>query len=294
MEKRAQYPNIPGTRQDEERADTAVDKKYFSLWGKGVAVGASMLLPGLSGGTMAIILGIYDRLIAAISSFFKNPKKNLIFLAVFALGGCVGILVFSKALLYVTEQFEVPMLYLFMGAVLGSIPILVKQTRAKRFSPSCVIYPLIGVALVVAIDLLPSDLLDFGTTMSFGEYLLLAVCGIFLAVALILPGISFSYMLLVLGIYDLTLKAVESLQLLFLLSLGVGVLLGIVLCTRVLDICMSRYPQKTYLVIIGFVLGSLKDVFPGFPAGMEIIYSLLTFAVGLIGIYWLTQKFQTV
>ena len=88
----------------------------------GIIIGAAMLIPGVSGGTTAIILGVYDRLVAAVASFFKDVKKNIIFLAVLAVGGVIGLLGFSKLLLKLVELWEVPMLLLFIGATSGSFP----------------------------------------------------------------------------------------------------------------------------------------------------------------------------
>ncbi len=265
-------------------------KPSVLLWLKGIVIGAAMLLPGLSGGTTAILLGIYDSMVSAVSSFRKAPKKNLIYLATVALGGGVGILLFAKPLLFLTEQWEFPMTYLFMGAVLGGIPILWREGGIQRFSLSCVLYPLLGAALVVTIGYLPQDLFQMDGTLAVVNILLLLAAGIVLAVALVLPGISFSYLLLILGLYRPALAAVESLNFGFLLPLGMGVLAGVLLTTRLLERCMARHPQGTYLVILGFVIGSLKDVFPGVPAGWELLICPLTLAAGFFGVFFATRR----
>lgn len=265
-------------------------KNSIFLWLKGVVIGAAMLLPGLSGGTTAILLGIYDSMITAVSSFRKAPKKNLIFLATVVLGGGVGILVFAKPLLYLTEQWPFPMTYLFMGLVLGGVPVLWREGKIRRFSPGCIVFPLLGAALVIAIGYLPQDLFRLTGSRDFLGMLVLFLVGIALAVALVLPGISFSYMLLIFGLYQQALTAVENLDFGFLLPLALGVVAGILLTTKLLERCMARFPQATYLMILGFVVGSLKDVFPGVPSGWEIPLCLLTLAAGFFGVLFATKK----
>lgn len=90
---------------------------------KGICVGGTMLVPGCSGGSMAMILGIYDRLVSSVSSFMKHKKESLCFLALFCVGGGMGMVLFAKPLLSLMERFEMPMLYFFIGAVLSLIHI---------------------------------------------------------------------------------------------------------------------------------------------------------------------------
>ena len=123
----------------------------------GVVIGAAMLIPGVSGGTTAIILGIYDQLVAAVASFFKDIKKNFLFLIVIALGGVAGILLFSKLLLRLISLWEVPMLFLFIGATSGSFPLLVRKSR-EGFRLSSILFLLLGFALVVGISYLAVSL----------------------------------------------------------------------------------------------------------------------------------------
>ena len=98
--------------------------------------------------------------------------------------------------------------------------------------------------------------------------------------ALVLPGISVSYLLLVMGLYDKVILAVSQLYLPLLLPLGFGAVLGVVLTTRLLETAMKRYPRATYLTILGFLLGSAASVFPGIPSGAELIVCPLLFLAG--------------
>lgn len=229
-----------------------------------------MLIPGVSGGTMAIILGIYDELISAVSNILKRFKYSFLFILQVSVGGIVGILLFSKFILDLIEAYELPMMYLFMGAMLGSIPSLYKKGKIGQFRTLNILWILIGAGFVYALNFLPKG--SFTVVPSdFKSYAMLFLCGIIIAVALILPGISTSHILLILGMYEAVWGAVSSLNYVYLLPIFLGALAGIMLSTKILDKAMTRFPRQTYLLIIGFVLASIIDIFPGLPSGLGIV-----------------------
>ncbi len=248
---------------------------------KGLFVGASMMLPGVSGGTMAILLGIYDALIHAISTFRSDIKKNAIFLGEFVAGALVGIALLSKGILYVVETYEMPMMFLFLGAIIGSLPTLIQKAgKQGKIKPVHWLFAVIGFALVMGLARLPEGLFVFSQTFSLFHFVMLLIAGFIIAVALVLPGISASYMLLVLGMYDLTLRAINEVNVLFLLPLVIGVLAGTFMTTGVLERAMQKKPGPTYMLIIGFVVGSIMQVFPGLPQGGEIPICIVTLLAG--------------
>jgi len=266
---------------------------------KAFFVGASMTLPGISGGTTAIILNIYDRLIQAVSgflspkTFIENFKKNFWFLAIFAISAVLGLMTLSKALLFVTEKFPIPMHFLFTGAVLGSLPMLWKKTGTKKPSPKIIISALIGLASVFIIDFVPqlsSDSINIANGFGFTEIITFLISGIVLAFALILPGISFSHMLLVMGIYETFYEALNSFNIPFLAIIGISLLIGIALLVKVLAASMEKFPEISYAVISGFVVGSLKDLYIGLPTGWMIPVSILTLTGGFALVYAISLK----
>ncbi len=256
---------------------------------KGIAIGASMMVPGVSGGTMAIILGIYDELVHAISDLTRHFRKNAVLLLEVGLGGLIGILLLAKLMVQVINAFEKPMMFLFLGAVAGTIPTLLKKTTLKKPKPVHLVYFLIGLLSVLLLSFLPENLFDFSKTGGWG-FLILLVAGVVIAVALVLPGISASYVLLMLGIYEITMTAVTEFNLLFLAPLLIGVLGGVFLTTRLLEKAMTEHPGATYLIIIGFVAGSMVEIFPGLPSGLELLICPLTLAAGFAGIFFLSRR----
>lgn len=256
---------------------------------KGMFIGACMLVPGVSGGTIAIVLDVYDKLISSVSSFFKDIKGNLLTLLTICGGAVIGIVLFSKAILFIVNQYTFSAMYLFLGAVLGSIPLLFSKSKVKNFSFGVIIYPLLGASIAFAIELIPKGTFNINNESGLIEYLYLMLAGVILSIALVLPGISVSYMLLILGIYESTLMAIENLQLAFLLSLVIGIGLGVILSTKLLESAMKNHPKGTYLLIIGFVLFSVREIFQGMPTGMSIISCLLTFGIGFSSIFLLSR-----
>lgn len=233
----------------------------------GIVIGSSMLLPGVSGGTTAIILGIYDRLIKSVSELWKDWRKNGLFLMEIAVGGMIGAGVFAKGMLWLTGAFPYPMIYLFMGAIFGSIPLMVRKAHLQRSTLWHIAFVMLGVMAALGIRFLPKG----GFSGNWG---MLVICGIVISIALILPGISTSHILLVLGIYESVLQAVSEMDFVYIGILGTGVITGIFLCTKILEKALSRFPSQTFMAITGFVMTSVYDIFPGIPSGTELVISI--------------------
>ncbi len=137
-------------------------------------------------------------------------------------------------------------------------------------------------------NVLPETGLDFAAAGGFGFFLLF-LAGLLVSVALVLPGISASYMLLLLGLYEITLSAIDRMELLFLSPLILGVLVGILLTTRLLETAMQRFPTASYLMIAGFAAGSVTEVFPGFPSEIHIFICAVTLLAGFFSTLLLSR-----
>lgn len=253
--------------------------KIITLF-KGMFVGGTMLVPGVSGGSMAMLLGVYDKLVSSVSSFMKHKMESLIFLSIFSMGGLLGMVLFAKPLLSLIETYPKPMMYFFIGAVLGGLPLMYKKSQIQTINWKTVLYPLLGLLMVLLFSIIPSEGLYKQTGENWVTFLLLLASGFIAAIALVLPGISVSYMLLLLGMYDKTMTAISTFYLPFLIPLGVGLILGIILTTRILEQAMEKFPQPTYLIILGFIVGSVIEVFPGFPTGVELLVCIFMTIAG--------------
>lgn len=252
---------------------------------KGFIIGSTMMVPGVSGGSMAMVLGIYGKLITAVSSFFKDIKKNLLFLIQFSIVAILGIVLCAKPILGVIDRFPRVAMFFFIGLVFGSIPMLYKKSGIKKVSILDVIYFIVGIIVVLSCQLIPKLEFDPSAPFTFSLAITQCLIGVIVAVGFILPGISFSYLLLILGSYDFIMMAISTFNIIVLIPFGIGFCIGVILLTKVLDICMSKYPEVTYLIILGFLIGSVFPIYPGNPIGWEIPLSIIAFVVGALIIY---------
>ena len=258
---------------------------------KGMWIGGTMTVPGVSGGSMAMILGVYDRLISSVSSFFRNPGKSMSFLVRFVLGAGVGMVLFSRFISFLfTTRADVPLRFFFLGAVAGGVPMIYREAGIRKISLGAVAYPVIGILGVVILALLPTGLFAPDGSFGPGAVLIQLAGGVIIAVGLVLPGISVSQMLYMLGIYEGIIKNISTLNILPLIPLGAGVLGGIFLTAKVLEGLMQRHPQPTYLIILGFMFGSLPELFPGIPQGIDIVYGVIAAALGFAALYVMAGK----
>ena len=256
---------------------------------KGICVGGTMLVPGCSGGSMAMILGVYDRLVSSVSSFMKHKKESLFFLTLFCLGGGLGMILFARPMLSLMDRFEMPMLYFFIGAIAGSVPMILKKASWEKGGLGKLLFFLAGAAAVGLFALLPPDTFQADMSAGLTSYLLLILAGVIAAIALVLPGISVSYMLLLMGMYDTVMRAITEMYLPYLIPIGLGLALGVVATTKLLEKAMEKFPGPSYLCILGFMAASMAQVFPGLPSGGEWLVCPLMLAAGFLLIRFLAE-----
>ena len=257
---------------------------------KGFIVGSSMMIPGVSGGSMAMILGIYDRLIASIPALFKKKTfvESFKFLLVFVIAALAGILIVARPLDALISRYSIVIMYLFLGAVCGTIPMMVKKAHSEGFDIPSLIYIAIGILIVFSIDFIPEGIFNPSLNASFTDILIQLLGGVLVSIGLVLPGISTSYLLLVLGLYEPLLSALSNGEFLSLIPLVLGLLVGILALTKGLEIAMNRYPKITYMMILGFLLGSIREIYPGIPSSWSIIVAILLFVLGFVVVYKLS------
>jgi len=260
---------------------------------KGVVIGVAMLVPGVSGGTMAIILGVYDDMIHSVSSFFKDIKNNFVFLLNIGIGGIIGVLAFSKLVEYALDNFKYPTMYLFIGVVVGGIPVLYQKADIRKGQAKNWMFFGLGFIIVLIMSIYNGTIVNLANSTGILQFIFLFIAGIVISVALILPGISTSFMLLVLGLYDITIKAINDLYISYLAPIIIGLAFGTIATAKILENAMERKPSQTYMLILGFVTGSIIPVFPGFPEKTyEIIISAAAFILGFFVIRIMSKKFS--
>jgi len=226
---------------------------------KGFIMGIANIIPGVSGGTLAMTLGIYEQLISSISHFFTKLKENLNFLIPLGIGIALSLLSMSRVIDYSYVHFPLPTTLFFMGLVLGGIPMIYKKVKdEKKTKPSNTIIFIITFALVIFMAVVPMIFSGVGDvnldTLSFGGYILVLLVGIIAAATMVIPGISGSLMLMLLGYYYPIIGLIKSLTKFENLGhnivvagfFGVGVLIGFVVISKLIEFLFSKYEKKFY------------------------------------------------
>lgn len=268
--------------------------KYLIDFIKGIVVGATTSVPGVSGGTMALILGIYDKIIHSMSKLFKNFKVNGLFLGVVGIGMVLGLVLAAPFVEFAIDNYKYPALYFFIGIVFAGVPVLLKKANQGKKKKTDIIFFIIGSLIIGALLLFEyfykGELFNLSGGLNLVDIIILFVSGIIIAIALILPGISTSFLLVVLGLYKPLIEAVKTKNMGFLLPVVIGTIFGTFATTGILEKLMNEKPRQTYLMILGFVAVSVVQVFPGIPTGINILYSIIAFIFGYILIYFMIKK----
>ncbi|NNC95212.1 MAG: DUF368 domain-containing protein [Chitinophagales bacterium] len=240
---------------------------YFSLFFKGVAMGAANVIPGVSGGTIAFITGIYEKLINSIKSFdfaavkmlfsgnFKDFREhvNLYFLIAIFAGVGVAIVSLAKLLEYLFVEYEILTMAFFFGLILASVLLVGKMI--KQWGVISVSMLAIGTFIAVCLGFLNPATENSSTFYVF-------VCGIVAVCSMILPGLSGSYILLIMGNYLLVLRAVSNFDIGILIPLLIGCVVGLVAFSHLLAFLFKKFHDGTVALLTGFVLGSLYIIWP--------------------------------
>ncbi len=249
-------------------------KETIILMIKGFIMGIANIIPGVSGGTLALTLGIYENFIGAISHFFSKLKENIKFLLPVFIGMGLSILTMSSVIDSSFKHFPVPTTLFFMGLVIGGVPLLKKKvanSKEKKQISSYVIM-LLTFALVIFLAIAPILFSGFKeanfNNLNMSGYILLFLVGAIAAATMIIPGVSGSLVLMLLGYYFPVVKTIKALahlknistNLVVLVIFGLGVLVGIVMVAKLIEFLLKKYEAKTYFGVLGFILASIVAI----------------------------------
>ncbi|WP_226659320.1 DUF368 domain-containing protein [Pseudalkalibacillus hwajinpoensis] len=251
---------------------------------RGLLMGVSDLIPGVSGGTIAMVLGIYRRLISGINGLMsKHWKKEIGFFLPLLIGVGLALLLVSQLMEMLLEHFPQPTFFFFIGLIIGVVPFLLRKVDYKKtFEP--VHYGLLIVAglLIASTLFLKGDGGEVMKSLDLVDYIILFFSGWLASTAMILPGVSGSFVLLLLGSYQTVIHGLSSFQIPLLLTVGAGIIIGLSLTGKVIAHLLSKYTVSTYAVMIGLVIGSVVVLYPGFEPDMGLaVASIATLLLGL-------------
>lgn len=271
-------------------------KKNIFLVIKGFIMGIANIIPGVSGGTLALILGIYEEFIGAISHFFSNFKKNISFLIPIVIGMGLAIVSLSNVIDYSYKHFPIPTCLFFVGLVLGGIPMLASKVKGKKESKKVSNYFIFLATFLLVIVMALSDVIfGEGLKVSFSNmnvigYILLFLVGVVAAATMVIPGVSGSLVLMLLGYYYPVIGVIKELtkfknlgeNLVIVSIFGIGVLVGIVLISKLIEFLFKKYEVKTYFGVLGFIVASVIAIPLSTLLEGGVVFSVLQILIGLI------------
>lgn len=237
---------------------------------KGVCIGIANVIPGFSGGTMAVILKIYERIIGGFSDFFKHPLKVLKDLLFVILGLIVGIVIAIFTITKLLSIFPIPTSLFFVGLIIGSIPnLFIAYKEQGKTKIVDIVFFIIAIAIIIILPLLNNGNV---TDIKINVWLviLMFILGAICAAAMILPGVSGSLVLMAFGYYlflmdhiSIILKSILTFtfdnfinSFIIVLAFGLGAIVGIVGISKILKKLFNKYPKIIYALILGLLVAS--------------------------------------
>lgn len=274
---------------------------------RGMLIGVANVIPGVSGGTMMVSMGIYDTIILCITHLFSQFKKSVKTLLPYLLGMLLGIFALASLLGFLFDHYPLPTNTAFIGLILGGLSPLIRKIERRKINFGCVVAFAAFFGLIIWMACMGPVQNAESVTMSAGQMLILLVMGAIASATMIIPGVSGSMVLMLLGYYTPVINALNSFKtavfsadfaamvqpLLVLLPFGIGVVAGIFGVAKAIEWLIQRFPTLTYCGVLGLVLASpvailIRADLAGTTIGMAII-SAITFAVGFVGA-WLLDK----
>lgn len=268
---------------------------------KGMVIGIANIIPGVSGGTMMVSMGIYDKLIHCITHLFSELKKSIMFLLPIGIGMIIAIIGSSFGIEYLFENFPIQTTLLFIGLIIGGFPAIWKNVKGQKVKPGHMVAFLAFFAVVVVMALL-GETEGNAADLSFNliNVVKLFVVGVIAAATMVIPGVSGSMMLLLMGYYHPILSAINDfMSALFAFDLngilagvgilapfGIGVVVGIFAIAKLIEIIFNKFPLYAYWAIIGLIVASpiaivAMGTFPAITV-VSIITGIVALAVGFV------------
>ena len=248
----------------------------------GFIIGVAAITPGLSGGILAIVLGVYAPALDAVMTIHHNFKKSVSYLLPLGIGVLLGLAVFGVAMKQLLSIYEQTVIYCFIGLIVGSLPSLIKEATKEGVKKSYFVF----LALAFAIGLFFSFAVAKNNIGSSITPVILMVSGVFLAMGILIPGISSSFLLMQMGSYDDMINSIATLNIVNLLWIALGAAAFFLITAKLINIAFKKYHGYAYFTAMGFLFASVLTSIPGAPTLIDLFFALS----GLIGAYMFMKK----
>lgn len=267
---------------------------------KGIVIGIANIIPGVSGGTMAVSMGIYDKIIHAVTHLLKEFWQSVKTLLPYGIGMVLGLLVFARGIAYLFAHIPLQTALLFIGLIFGGLPAILTRVKGKKTGGVGIGLFLLFFALIPVLQLLGGEETAGALTGGVGLLFILFLIGILASATMVIPGVSGSMILMSLGYYTPILNTVNDCVdallafdframlacVRILLPFGLGVVVGIVLIAKLVEFLLKRFEGYTYCAILGLVAASPLAVFMSGivykVTVVGVVTGILAFGVGIV------------
>ncbi len=282
--------------------------KFFFDILKGVVIGIANIIPGVSGGTMMVSMGIYDEIIGSINNLFKNFKKSFMTVLPYGIGMLLGIVGFAFAIEWMFAKLPIPTALLFVGLIFGGIPLIFKNVKGK-INPLNIVLFVLFFALVIGLEIMGQHTgaeknLDFSIVNMAIAFLLSIVA----SATMIIPGVSGSMVMMILGYYHSVMSTIKGCvsslahgdfsaflsAFGIIIPLALGIVIGIFGVAKLIEYLLKKHKAATYSAILGLICASPYPIYMGISdrslSPLVIILGIVFFAAGFTGAMKLSEK----
>lgn len=219
----------------------------------GILIGAGAILPGISSGVLCVIFGIYEKLLNSVLNFFDDIKNNFKFLFPIVIGIICGVILFANILKMLFNTYYMPTCFAFIGLIVGSIPSIINQANVKKIKPTHILCLLLTFTFSIYLVSIEKNINLTSNTID-PNLLNLIISGFAMSIGIVVPGISSSVILMLLGTYNIYLDSVSTVNLSILIPLGIGLIAGGFAFLKLIQFLLNNFRTHTYFLIIGFTL----------------------------------------
>lgn len=253
----------------------------------GFLVGIGAVAPGISGGAIAVVFGLYEKITTSIAMFYKDFWKNMRFLIPLGIGAVAGILLFADIIVFLFDHFEMQVKGLFVGLMAGTLPSLFKTAKSKKFAYWYIIPMLAAAGLTIFLTM--SEGLQYTGDVTQVPFYMLLICGAILGIGTIVPGVSSSFLLMSVGLYESVMAIINQRDIMGLIPLGIGFCLCFLMFSKIITWLYKKAHGLTSFIVLGLLLGSIVPIFPALGWNTISLLTVCLMLGGAAGTYLLMR-----
>ncbi len=256
-------------------------KSFFYRVLCGFCLGISVFAPGISGSIMAIIMGIYEKLLDIASNPFKNFKKNFKFLFPLGIGAVISLVLFVLVFSYLFETYEKAVFMLFIGLIVGNLPMVYKEARQSPFKWYFIPGAVAAFAIALVIGIMSEGNGEAQIVHTNTNLLYIALSGALAGAASLVPGMSVSMILIIMGVYDYLIASAKALDIVTIAVVGLAFVLAMVVSSKLIKFVFEKFSGMAHFIVMGILIGSVCGIFYSLPKDGSNLAGIIMLVIGL-------------